>query len=82
MSVTSCLSSCPEQPSRCSSDTARTAHVPPHQRAQSVIVEDNAGFVMAFVPAHKSVKLAPISASYPTLMPAPQLRLRPLVLAL
>ena len=51
------------------------------QLAQSVIVEDNAGCVMAVVPAHRSVKLAPLSASYPTLMPAPQLRLRPPVLA-
>ena len=81
MSVPSCLSSCLEQPSRCSADTARMAHVPPHQLAQSVIVEDDAGCVIAFVPAHRSVKLAPISAGYPTRMPAPQLRLRPLVLA-
>ena len=44
------------------------------QLAQSVIVEDDAGCVMAFVPAHRSVKLAPISAGYPTLMAAPQLR--------
>ena len=44
------------------------------QFAQSVIVEDDAGCVMAFVPAHRSVKLAPISAGYPTLMAAPQLR--------
>ena len=51
------------------------------QLAQSVIVEDDAGCVMAFVPAHRCVKLAPISAGYPTRMPAPQLRLRPLVLA-
>ena len=82
MSVPSCLSSCLEQPSRCSADTARMAHVPPHQLAQSVIVEDDAGCVIAFVPAHRSVKLAPISAGYPTRMPAPQLRLRPPVLAL
>ena len=51
------------------------------QLAQSVIVEDDAGCVMAFVPAHRSVKFAPLSAGYPTLMPAPQLRLRPPVLA-
>ena len=81
MSVPSRLSSYLEQHSRCSADTARTAHMPPHQLAQSVIVEVDACCVMAAVSADRSVKLALISAGYPTLMAAPQLRLRPPVLA-
>ena len=52
---------CAHQHSRCSAETARTAHVPPHQLAKSVIVEDDAGCVMAVVPADRSVKLGQLS---------------------
>lgn len=44
--------------SRSSAETARSAHVPPHQLAKSVIVEDDNGVVMAVVPADRSVQLA------------------------
>jgi len=47
--------------SRCSAQTARTAHVPPHQLAKSVIVEDDDGCVMAVVPADRSVLLGQLS---------------------
>jgi Ala-tRNA(Pro) deacylase len=52
---------CPHQHSRSSAETARTAHVPPHQLAKSVIVEDDAGCVMAVVPADKNVLLGQLS---------------------
>jgi Ala-tRNA(Pro) deacylase len=47
--------------SRCSAATARTAHVPPHQLAKSVIVEDDIGCVMAVVPADRNVLLGKLS---------------------
>lgn len=40
-----------------SAETARTAHVPPHQLAKSVLLEDDQGYVMAVVPADQSVML-------------------------
>ena len=52
---------CAHLHSRCSAETARIAHVPPHQLAKSVIVEDNAGCVMAVVPGDRSVKLGQLS---------------------
>jgi Ala-tRNA(Pro) deacylase len=52
---------CAHEHSRSSAETARTAHVPPHQLAKSVIVEDDVGFVMAVLPADRSVKLGPLS---------------------
>ena len=52
---------CSHEHSRCSAETARTAHVPPHQLAKSVIVEDDDGLVMAVVPADKYVKLGVLS---------------------
>ena len=52
---------CAHQHSRCSAETARTAHVPPHQLAKSVIVEDDAGCAMAVVPADRIVKLGQLS---------------------
>jgi Ala-tRNA(Pro) deacylase len=48
---------CTHEHSRSSAETARTAHVPPHQLAKSVIVEDDAGRVMAVVPADRIVLL-------------------------
>lgn len=47
--------------SRCSAQTARTAHVPPHQFAKSVIVEDDNGCMMAVVPADRNVLLGQLS---------------------
>jgi len=47
--------------SRCSAETARLARVPLHQIAKSVIVEDDAGWVMAVVPADRHVKLGQLS---------------------
>ncbi|HEX2012311.1 MAG TPA: YbaK/EbsC family protein [Roseateles sp.] len=41
--------------SRSSAETARSAHVAPHQLAKSVILEDDKGCVMAVVPADKDV---------------------------
>jgi len=43
--------------SRGSAQTARLAHVPPRSVAKSVILEDDAGLVMAVVPADKYVML-------------------------
>ena len=48
---------CAHEPSHSSAETARAAHVPPHQLAKSVILEDDAGCVMAVVPADKFVML-------------------------
>ncbi|UUZ70025.1 YbaK/EbsC family protein [Polaromonas sp. P2-4] len=47
--------------SHSSSETARAAQVLPHQLAKSVIVEDDSGFVMAVVPADKTVMLGHLS---------------------
>lgn len=44
--------------SRCSAETARVARIPTRQLAKSVIVEDDAGCVMAVVPGHTTVMLA------------------------
>ena len=52
---------CLHEHSRCSAETARTAHVPSHQLAKSVIVEDDAGCVMAVVPADRNVLLGQLS---------------------
>ena len=49
------------EPSRTSAETARTAHVLPHQLAKSVIVEDDTSCVMAVVPADKVVMLGHLS---------------------
>jgi Ala-tRNA(Pro) deacylase len=52
---------CAHQHSRTSAQTARTANVPPHELAKSVIVEDEAGCVMAIVPADRKVRLGELS---------------------
>jgi len=52
---------CLHQHSRSSAETARTAHVPPHQLAKSVIVEDDRGRLMAVVPADRKVRLGQLS---------------------
>lgn len=43
--------------SRSSAETARSAHVLPHQLAKSVLLEDDEGCVLAVVPADKTVML-------------------------
>ncbi len=52
---------CSHEHSRSSAETARTAHVSPHQLAKSVIVEDDNGRVMAVVPADRNVLLGQLS---------------------
>ena len=52
---------CAHPHSRTSVQTARVAHVPLHQIAKPVIVEDDAGCVMAIVPADRMVKLGQLA---------------------
>lgn len=47
--------------SHCSAETARTAHVAPHQLAKSVVLEDDTGCVMAVVPADACVNIGAIA---------------------
>ena len=47
--------------SHSSLETARTAHVLPHQLAKSVILEDGEGCVMAVVPADARVQIGALS---------------------
>lgn len=49
------------QPSHSSAETARTAQVLPHQLAKSVILEDDTGYVMAVIPADKTVMVGHLS---------------------
>jgi len=52
---------CVHEHSRTSAQTARTAHVPPHQLAKSVLVEDDDGCLLAILPADKQLKLGALS---------------------
>lgn len=52
---------CAHEHSRTSAQTARSAHVPPHQLAKSVLVEDDAGCLMAVLPADRQLKLGVLS---------------------
>lgn len=52
---------CAHEPSSSSAQTARTAHVPPHQLAKPVIVEGDDGCMMVVLPADRNVKLGPLS---------------------
>jgi Ala-tRNA(Pro) deacylase len=52
---------CAHQRSRTSAQTARTANVAPHELAKSVIVEDDAGCVMAVLPADRKIVLGELS---------------------
>jgi len=47
--------------SRSSAETARTASIPANQLAKSVILEDDAGCVMAVVPGDKTVMVGEVS---------------------
>ncbi|MDH5539888.1 MAG: YbaK/EbsC family protein [Rhizobacter sp.] len=49
------------EPSHTSAETARSAHVLPHQLAKSVVLEDDTGCVMAVVPADKVVRLGQVA---------------------
>jgi Ala-tRNA(Pro) deacylase len=48
---------CPHEHSRSSAETARSARVPAHQLAKSVVLEDDAGCVMAVIPADRTVSV-------------------------
>jgi len=48
--------------SRSSAQTARVAHVPPRLVAKSVILEDDAGFVMAVIPADRCVRVGRLAS--------------------
>lgn len=47
----------PHRHSHSSEQTAHMAHIPPQRLAKSVMVEDDAGCVMAVLPAHHHVQL-------------------------
>jgi Ala-tRNA(Pro) deacylase len=47
--------------SRSSAETARMAHVPEHQLAKSVILEDDRGCVLAVVPADSRVQVGAVA---------------------
>ena len=51
---------CAHERTRSSAETARAAHVMPHQLAKPVLLEDDAGYVMAVVPADRMVMLGRI----------------------
>lgn len=48
---------CVHRHSRSSAETARSAHVSPHQLAKPVILEDDTGCLMAVIPADRTVML-------------------------
>jgi Ala-tRNA(Pro) deacylase len=52
---------CAHAHSRTSAETARAAQVVPHQLAKSVVLEDDAGCLMAVVPADRYVMLGRLS---------------------
>ncbi|HEY3049462.1 MAG TPA: YbaK/EbsC family protein [Polaromonas sp.] len=52
---------CAHAHSRSSAETARSAHVRPNQLAKSVILEDEAGCVMAVIPADKTVMVGELA---------------------
>jgi Ala-tRNA(Pro) deacylase len=47
-----------------SSDTAKAAHVPPERIAKAVILADQAGYVVAVVPANRHVDLEALSKEF------------------
>ncbi|HYA66691.1 MAG TPA: YbaK/EbsC family protein [Burkholderiaceae bacterium] len=47
--------------SRSSAESARTAGVPAHQLAKSVLIEDESGCLMAVIPADKNVMLGKLA---------------------
>ena len=51
----------PHEHSRCSAETARRAHVASDQIAKSVVLEDDAGCMVAVVPANKTVMIGQLA---------------------
>ena len=39
-------------------DSAKSAHVPPHQMAKAVVLEDNAGFIVSVLPSNNRLNLS------------------------
>jgi len=56
-----CYEICTHNYSHSSAESARTAGVPPHQLAKSVIIEDDGGCLMAVIPADKTVMLGKLA---------------------
>jgi Ala-tRNA(Pro) deacylase len=52
---------CAHSHSHSSAETARLAHVPEHQLAKSVILEDDRGYVMAVIPADSRVQVGTLA---------------------
>jgi len=52
---------CAHDHSQSSAQTARLAHIPEHQLAKSVILEDDAGCVLAVVPANSRVQIGELA---------------------
>lgn len=44
-------------PTGCAMDSARSAHVPSHQMAKAVVLEDDDGYVVSIVPANNRLNL-------------------------
>jgi len=53
---------CAHERSRSSAETARSAHVPPHQLAKSVLLEDDSGCVLAVIPSDRTVMLHEVAS--------------------
>lgn len=52
---------CAHAYSRTSAETARSAHVPASQLAKSVVLEDDSGYLMAVIPADKTVMVGELA---------------------
>ncbi|HEX2009871.1 MAG TPA: YbaK/EbsC family protein [Roseateles sp.] len=52
---------CPHERSRSSAEAARNAHVPASQLAKSVMLEDEAGCVLAVIPADQTVMVGELA---------------------
>lgn len=52
---------CMHDPSHSSAETARNAHIPASQLVKSVLLEDEAGCLMAVVPADRTVMLGQLA---------------------
>ncbi|HXF46274.1 MAG TPA: YbaK/EbsC family protein, partial [Burkholderiaceae bacterium] len=52
---------CAHPHSHTSAQTARLAHIPEHQLAKSVLLEDDEGYVMAVVPADTRVRVGELA---------------------
>jgi len=52
---------CAHELSRTSAETARSAHIQAHQLAKSVLLEDDAGCVVAVLPADQSILVSEVN---------------------